>query len=29
VKVKHLTKDLAAPTARKPWPLAERDATSD
>jgi transcriptional regulator with XRE-family HTH domain len=29
VKVKHLTKDLPAPVARKPWPLAERDAAGD
>jgi transcriptional regulator with XRE-family HTH domain len=26
VSVERLTKDLAVPTARKPWPLAERDA---
>jgi transcriptional regulator with XRE-family HTH domain len=29
VPVKHLTKDLAVPCARKPWPLADGGAASD
>lgn len=29
VPVKRLTKGLPVPAARKPWPLAERDAAGD
>lgn len=29
VPVERLTKDLAVPAARKPWPLAERNASGD
>jgi transcriptional regulator with XRE-family HTH domain len=29
VPVKRLTKDLAVPAARKPWPLGERNAAGD
>jgi transcriptional regulator with XRE-family HTH domain len=29
VPLEHLTNDLAAPTARKPWPLAKRDPAGD
>lgn len=29
VGIEHFTKDLAVPAARKPWPLAEREAVGD
>jgi transcriptional regulator with XRE-family HTH domain len=29
VSLERLTEDLAVPAARKPWPLAERDAADD